>query len=193
MNLRDLMISKVRVKLLEIFFADPNEMFYVRDLVRKTKEEINAVRRELLHLEKSGLVKKEPRGNRLYYWLRRDYPFYSDLSSMIAKTTGLGGKIVKNRAKLGRISSVLFSGKFTKRLTKGTQPVDVLIIGEVVLPELAALIREEEKNRDSEINYTVMSLEEFTFRKKRHDPFLMEIIYGPRVMILGQEEDLLLE
>lgn len=193
MNLRDLMISKVRVKLLEIFFADPNEMFYVRDLVRRTNEEINAVRRELLHLEKSGLVKKEPRGNRLYYWLKKDYPFYSDLSSMIAKTTGLGGKIVKNRAKLGRISSVLFSGKFTKRLTKGSQPVDVLIIGEVVLPELAALIREEEKNRDSEINYTVMSLEEFTFRKKRHDPFLMEIIYGPRVMILGQEEDLLLE
>ena len=45
--LRDLMVSKVRVKLLQIFLSQPKEMFYVRQLVRATGEEINAVRREL--------------------------------------------------------------------------------------------------------------------------------------------------
>jgi len=58
MELRDLFISKVRVKLLQIFFDDPNELYYVRQLVRKAGEEINAVRRELNHLEQPGLLKK---------------------------------------------------------------------------------------------------------------------------------------
>ncbi len=70
--LSDLLISKTRVKLLEIFLADITQMYHVRDLVRRANEEINAVRRELAHLEKCGVVKKEPRGNRLYYWFRTD-------------------------------------------------------------------------------------------------------------------------
>lgn len=184
------MISKVRVKLLEVFLSDPNEMYHVRDLVRRTKEEINAVRRELAHMETSGMVKKEPRGNRLYYWARHDYPFYSDLCSMVAKTTGLGAKIVKNKAKIGRLSFVLFSGKFVKRLERGEQEVDILVVGNVVMPELAAAVKEEEQARGQEINYTVMTSDEFSFRKERKDPFLMGILSGPRVMIIGQEEDL---
>jgi len=59
-----------------------------------------------------------------------------------------------------------------------------------VLPELAALIRKEESKRGKEINYTVMSKEEFEFRKKRRDPFLQGIMAGSRVMIIGNEEEL---
>ena len=76
--LKDLFISKTRVKLLETFLSDPTQMYHVRDLVRKTGDEINAVRRELARMEVLGLVKKEPRGNRLYYWFRHDYQFYVD-------------------------------------------------------------------------------------------------------------------
>jgi hypothetical protein len=68
--------------------------------------------------------------------------------------------------------------------------VDVLVVGEVVLPELAALIRAEEEKRGQEINYTVMTPEEFIFRKRRRDPFLLGILGGPRVMIIGEEEEL---
>jgi DNA-binding transcriptional ArsR family regulator len=190
MALRDLFISKVRVKLLETFLSFPKEMFFVRDLSRKTGEEINAVRRELTHLEKVGLVKKEPRGNRIYYWLDKTYPFYPELVRMVAKSTGLGAEILKNRQKLGRITNVLFSTKFVKWAERGTEEVDVLVVGEVVLPELAALIRAEEEKRGQEINYTVMTPEEFIFRKRRRDPFLLGILGGPRVMIIGEEEEL---
>ena len=100
MELRDLFISKVRVKLLQIFFDNPNELYYVRQLVRKAGEEINAVRRELERLEKTGFLKKEPRGNRLYYWLNKSSLYFDDLASMIAKNIGLGKEIIKNRNKL---------------------------------------------------------------------------------------------
>jgi len=35
----------------------------------------------------------------------------------------------------------------------------------------------------------VFSREEFDFRKTRRDPFIMEILYGSRVMIVGSEEE----
>lgn len=163
----------------------------MRGIVRETNEEINAVRRELTKMEKDGVLEKEPRGNRIYYSLRSDYPLFGDLISMVAKTTGLGRAIIENRNKIGRVSFVMFSGKFVRHKEhKMDDDVDVLVVGEVVLPELASIIRAEETLREHEINYTAMTREEFDFRKKRRDPFLLGILSGSRVMIIGDEEDL---
>jgi hypothetical protein len=187
----DLITSKSRVKLLKVFLTEPAQMFHVRELVRRTGDEINAVRRELAHLQSKGVLQKEPRANRVYYYLNKNYEFYFDLLRIGTKTLGLGGKILENRVKLGRIKYAMFSGKFVRRLPKGPEDVDMMVVGSIVLPELALLVREEEKRLDTEINYTVMTEEEFDFRKKKRDPFIQSILYGSRVMILGDEESML--
>ncbi len=190
-SLSDLITSKVRIKILELFLSNPNEMYHVRGIVREIKEEINAVRRELAKLEEAGIIKKEARGNRIYYWARNEYPMFGDLISLVSKTTGLGSILVTNRTKIGKVSFVMFSGKFARRKPrKKEDEVDILIVGDIVLPELAAVIRAEESKRGKEINYTVMSREEFDFRKKRRDPFLLGILAASRVMVIGDEEDL---
>ena len=190
-DISNIITSKVRIKILELFFKDLSEIYHVRGMVREVGEEINAVRRELERLEKAGILKKETRGNRLYYWARKDYDFFGDLLSMVSKTTGLGAEIISNKKKIGKMSFVMFSGKFVRRKDrKKDDGVDILIVGDVVLPELANLVRIEESKRGKEINYTVMSREEFDFRKKRRDPFLLGILSKSRVMVLGDEASL---
>lgn len=190
-ELNDIITSRVRVKIIELFMADTRELYHVRGIVREIKEEINAVRRELDRFDKAGILKKENRGNRLYYWIRQDYPFYGDLLSMVAKTKGLGQELIANKGKLGKVTFIMFSGRFVSRKDRRRDDdVDILVVGEVVLPELAAIIRKEESKRGKEINYTVMSKEEFDFRKKRRDPFLSGILSGSRIMVIGDEDDL---
>jgi hypothetical protein len=190
-SLEDIITSKVRIKVIEVFFSNPKEMYHVRGLVREVKEEINAVRRELNRLETAGLLKKETRGNRIYYWPREDYPMYGDLISLVAKTRGLGGDIVNNKAKIGKPAFVMFSGRFARyEKRKKEDDVDILVVGEIVLPELATLIRAEESKRAHEINYTVMSREELDFRKKRRDPFIQGVLSNSRIMVIGDEDAL---
>jgi len=189
--LADLITSQSRIKLLNVLLAQPSEMFHVRELVRRTGDEINAVRRELLFLEKKGILTREPRANRVYYSLSKNYPFYFDLLRMGAKVTGLGDAILKNRIKVGKIKYAMFSGKFARRMEKKSTDVDFVIVGTIVLPELAILIRDEEKRLGREINYTVMTEEEFSFRKKKRDPFILSVLLGSRVMLYGDEESML--
>jgi len=189
--LSDLITSKSRVKLLSIFLGNPFEMLHVRELVRRTGDEINAVRRELLFLEKKGILSREPRANRVYYSLSKNYPFYFDLLRIGVKTVGLGTDILMNRAKLGKIKYAMFSGKFARRVKAEPDEINLLLVGTVVLPELTLLIRAEEKRLNTEINYTVMSEDEFDFRKKRRDPFILSILSGSRVMLIGDEESML--
>ena len=189
--LEDLITSKSRIKLLKVFLADPFEMFHVRHLVRKTGDEINAVRRELSFLEKKGILEREPRANRVYYYLSKNYSFYFDLLKIGSKTVGLGAAILKNRVKLGKIKYAMFSGNFVRRQKKKDDQVDFLIVGTIVLPELSLLIRQEEARLSTEINYTLMTEDEFEFRKKRRDPFIEGILSGSRILLIGDEESLL--
>jgi DNA-binding transcriptional ArsR family regulator len=189
-SLGDFIVSKVRVKLLKSLLENPKEMYHVRELVRRTNEEINAVRRELQRMEEGGMVKKESRGNRLYYWFNLEYPYFQELLQMVSKATGLGFAIRKNRGKIGKISFVMFSGEFVRHEERRSpDQVDVLVIGDVVLPELANVIRQEETKRKTEINYSPMTKEEFEFRKSRRDPFILGILSGTRVMVLGTDID----
>jgi len=190
-ELGDFITSKVRIKILELLYSDVTEMYHVRGIVREIKEEINAVRRELKRLEEAGIVRKEGRGNRGYYWGRPDYPLFGDFVSMINKLTGLGKEIINNKAKLGRLNYVMFSGRFARHKEPSKEDeVDVLVVGDIVLAQLATLIRVEESKRGREINYTVMSRDELEFRKKRRDPFLLGIMGSGRVMVWGDEEGL---
>lgn len=189
--LSDLITSKSRVTLLNVFLSNPYEMFHVRECVRRTGDEINAVRRELLFLEKHGILQKEQRANRLYYSLDKEYAFYFDLLALGVKTIGLGKEFIDNKAKLGKIKWAMFSSKFVRRVKGNPEDVDFMVIGTIVLPELAALVRAEEQRLATEINYTAMTEEEFKFRKVRNDPFISNILSGGRVMLWGDEETML--
>lgn len=190
--LEDIIISRVRVKILTLFLTHPGTIFHVRDIVRKVDEEINAVRRELAHMEKAGMVKKEQRANRLFYTMRRDYPLYFELLELIGKTSGLGSDIIRQRAKLGKIRFAMLSGRYLRGIgRRSNNDVDLLVVGTLVLPELSQLVKAEEVRRGREINYTVMTEEEYLFRKRRRDPFVLSILEGSRVMIVGDEEEMI--
>jgi DNA-binding transcriptional ArsR family regulator len=185
-SLADLITSRVRIKILTTFFTSPTKSFYVRELTRVTSEQINAVRRELLNLQKRGILSNQKRGNRVYYSLRPDHLFYEDLLRMITKTTDLGQALIKNRLKLGKIKFIMLSGRFARRLPPQKEQVDLLIIGDVVMAQLSELVK-----KFGDINYSVMSAEEFEFRKTRRDPFILKVISSSRLMLYGDEEDLL--
>jgi len=119
--MQDLIVSRVRVKMLELFFQQSEEMYYVREITRLIKEEINAVRRELERLTGCGLLKSEQRGNRLYYSLNKKYLYFQELQQMVAKNTNLGKKIKKYRRKLGSLSFVMFSGRFVRGIKKNSK------------------------------------------------------------------------
>lgn len=189
-SMQDFIMSKVRLKLITEFLSNPTEMFYIRQLTRNLDEEINAVRRELLHLTARGMLKDEKRGNRIYYSFNKNYLFHKELLSMVGKSTGLGLSIAKAAPKLGKLKYVMISGRFLRQMPRAKDTVDLLIVGDVILPQLSDLIREQEAKLSREINYTVMTEEELAYRKTHNDPFIARILEGSRVMIIGDEEDL---
>lgn len=188
-SLDALFISKVRLKILQVFLMNPGSLLYVRELVRLVDEEVNAVRRELDRLHKIGLLRSEERANRLYYQLRPDFPFYPELLRMFAKTTDLGGDIIQHANDIGKIKHAVISAAFVKGRVARQHEVDLLIVGRINSTALSDIVKESQQRHGHEINYTIMTEEEFIFRKGRRDPFVTGFLQQTWINLLGDEEE----
>lgn len=189
--MEELFVSKVRVKILTLFLSSQENLFHVREIVRRVEEEINAVRRELARMEKFGMVSSEWRANRRLYRFRKDYKFYPEILGMVVKSAGLGYNIVTGKAKLGKIKFAFLSTRFVKNLQSSTDDVDILVVGQIVLPELQTMISDEQAKREREINYSFMDEAEFNFRVRRRDPFILRVLIQPKIMLIGDEVEML--
>ena len=77
--------------------------------------------------------------------------------------------------------------RFIKNELSGSEDVDLLVVGQIVVPELQALVADEQAKREREINYSFMDEQEFNFRVRRRDPFILKVLVQPKYMLIGDE------
>ena len=85
----------------------------------------------------------------------------------------------------------MLNGRFARNLPRQADEVDLLVVGKVIMPQLSILVRTFEAKAKREVNYTVMTEEEISYRKTRRDPFIISVLSGSRVMLVGDEQELL--
>ncbi|PIZ46169.1 hypothetical protein CO180_01120 [candidate division WWE3 bacterium CG_4_9_14_3_um_filter_41_6] len=189
-ELLDLFTSRVRLKILQVFIPQPDKMFFVREVTRMVGEEVNAVRRELERMHATGLLRIEKRANRVYYQARTDFLFYNELLRMIGKTTGLAYVLSTELNTLGKLKYVLIATAFIRGRTSGPNDIDLVLVGDVTLDKLQVIIRKYEAEAKREVNYTVMTEDEFAFRRDRGDAFVASLLSQPQVVLVGDEVEL---
>ncbi len=189
--LKHLIPSKTRRKILKIFFLNSNENFYLRKIVRDINEEVNAVKRELDILYSAKLLKRERRLNKVFYRLNKNWIYYNEFLKIIAKGSYFVKPFLKNISKLGKIKYIVISDKLIKKIPIKENEIYILIVGIIVVPEVSGIINQIEKQFGQEINYTVMTEKEFSFRKKNNDPFIWRFLRQSKIMLGGSEDDLM--
>lgn len=193
--------SKTRVKLLQLFYSNPNRSFYVREITRKIDEQINSVRRELSNLLNIGIITSDNTNNRLYYEVNQKFEFYKPLQEIfgggVKKSIGKktvpvqdGASVVDDDLKaVGHIELAVFTGQFTRDESAG---VDVFIVGEVNPNALQKFVEQLEAKENKSIRYAVMSLPDFQYRQQIRDRFAVAITQSKK-QVLVDTQNLLAE
>jgi len=179
--------SKTRLKLLQIFFRDPNERFFVRELVRLSDTQINAVRRELATLIRAGVIMEEGENVEAntrckFYKLNLESMLHDELRALIVKAQVMGEQAFADQIKkLGDVSFLLLSGRF---VGEPDLPTDVLLVGNVPERSVKKIVRQFENKLGFDIRYTLMSKGEFIERKQVIDRFLYKLFEGKNIKVV---------
>jgi len=175
--------SRTRVKLLVLFTNGIRRPYYVRELTRLTKERVNSIRREVENLRRIGLLTTHLRKGKKYYVVNPKFPILEDLARMMGKTgKPLQDRLFEGIKKVGSVKLVLLTGIFSQ---SPKAPTDLLIVGEVHEQSLKTFVMGIEEELGSEINYTVMSITEFEYRKNMNDNFLREVYAANHVELVN--------
>ncbi len=184
--------SKTRVKLLQLFYSNPNRSFYVREITRKIDEQINSVRRELANLLSVGIIKSDTTNNRLYYEVNQGYEFYGSLSNIfggkkkvVAKEVQTASDELSGLKSIGNIELAFFSGQFTR---DDNAPIDLFIVGDVNHTQLGKYVAELEQKEGKEIRYAAIDAKEFAYRRQVKDRFVSTVLHSKKQVLIDKEK-----
>lgn len=192
--------SKTRVKLLQLFYTNPNRSFYVREITRKIEEQINSVRRELANLQSIGIITSDTSNNKVYYEVNQQYQFFSPLSELFGGKTA---RVKRNTKKqqvaaesellkpdeatdykhLGQVDALVLMGQFTRDEQSG---VDVLVVGNVNTNAVQKYVTELEEQEGKDLRYTVFSLDEFRYRLQIKDRFTSNVLLSKKQVLVDK-------
>jgi len=182
--------SRVRAKVLAAFFLYPGEIYNAWVLAQRLGESYSAVWKELVRLEGLGILISEQRGNSKDYQVNLACPIVPELRSIVLKTEGAGMVINEKLQEMGSVKEAFIYGSYASGDADRLSDLDLMIIGELNLDQLAPVISELERELNRPINYVIYSEEEWNKKALVKDPFWENVTSAPKVMIIGGDNAL---
>jgi predicted nucleotidyltransferase len=162
--------------------------FYLREVAQEARVPVQAVQRELARLVRTGILSRSDRGRRSYYRVDTTCPIYPELRGLVLKTSGLGEELRQALSDHSwGIELAFIHGSFAAGTDRVDSDVDLIIVGEIDLPSFNRWLAERERLLKRRINYTHFTRKELTRRLEDGDEFVANVLSGPRVMLVGDE------
>jgi len=188
--LESLISSKIKRAILNKFLTNPEEKYYVRQLAIIINASVGTIHRELVKLEESGILISEKLGNLRFFCINKRNPLYKELKEMIFKTEGIKGRMEAELKLIKGIKAAFIYGSFAKKEERRDSDIDLLLIGDIDDHKLVSRISDLEKEFDREINYTVYTVQEFNEKKKNNNLFILDVLNGQKIFLIGDKDDL---
>ncbi len=184
------LFSSTRAELLSLFFNNPDEKFYLREIARHIGKDAAGIKRELDALVKMGLLGVEKRGVQKYYSVDKSSPIFSEMKGLIFKTTGVQGSIKAVLSRLKGVQAAFIYGSYAKGSEQEDSNINLMVLGQVNITELNDVVMGLEEKLKREIDYLAFDEQEYRKRKEAKDPFIREIVKGKKIFLLGKEDDI---
>ncbi len=185
--------SKTRVKLLNLFLNNPEKTFYVREITRLIDEQVNSVRRELKNLEDIKAVNSATEDRKLFYGINQRFKYYIPLRAIFAGIDVDEESIIKEKEQGWRYDTsdidkdlgiLIISGV----LVKGSESdIDMILVGNNSKKQLSDWAKNIEKQEGRDLNYVILSMEEFYYRYTSSDVFINGIFQNEHRIIVDRE------
>ncbi len=188
--LTTLFSSRVRAKVVAAFFLSPGEKHNAWELAQRLGESYSAVWKELGRLEGLGILTSEQRGNSKDYQVNKACPIAHELRSIVLKTEGVGMLLKRKLQEMDSVNEAFIYGSYASGEADVRSDLDVMIIGEVKLNQLAPVISDLENELNRPINYVIYSEEEWNEKLAVNDPFVESVTRSPKIMLIGGDHAL---
>ena len=187
----DLLFPKTRRDILAATLLHPEKWWYLSDLARALDAVPQALRRDLNRLVAAGILQQRADGNRVYFKPDPGCPILRELQSIFLKTAGLVNvlhEVLKPYSK--DIKSAFVHGSIARGEELSSSDIDLMIIGDVALSEIASSLKKAEGRLSRPVNPTVYTQSEYPTKFRQGHNFITTVHNSEKLFVLGTQDDL---
>ncbi len=189
-SLPSLLFPEYRRRVLGLLLLRPDEALHGREIARRTGLPAGTITRELTKLAEVGLLKRTKRGNQQVYSADTSGPIFTELASILRKTSGLADVLVQALAPAApKLRLAFVFGSVARGQETSGSDVDVMLIGDLGFREAVELLHPCQATLGREVNPKLFSAREFT-DKAATEPFLIDVLAKPKIFLIGNAHDL---
>jgi len=185
-----LITSSARVKVLKLLLLNEDQRYYQREIAELAGLPVRAVQREGAKLAEIGLLRRIEDGNRIYFQANPVCPIFPELKRILLKTVALEFLLGESLSRDRQIEVAFIYGSYAANQESSTSDVDLFVIGSILSRELSTAVRPVQADIQREINYHLVTPGEFRERIEKGDGFLRNVLEGPKIFVVGNEETL---
>jgi predicted nucleotidyltransferase len=177
--------------LVEILVRSPDRPLYRGELARRLDVPGSSLQRPLAALVGTGVLRKVRHGREVLFEVDRANPFLPELLGLLRKTRGLADVVRHALEPLrGRIDVAFIFGSFATASARTTSDVDVMVIGDASVGDLASPLHDAEEALGREVNAIAYTATAVRSRVLAKSHFLLTVLEQPRLLIVGTEPEL---
>ncbi|MBI2356376.1 MAG: hypothetical protein HYV13_04200 [Candidatus Doudnabacteria bacterium] len=185
--LTQLLSSKPKGRLINLFLAHPNRSFALTQLRADSGMNTVLLAKTIKELRKIDFLSQTEKNRKKYYQVNKHFALYPELLSMLRKMKhSPADSMAKKAAKVGDCKLVVLTGVFAGHPRVET---DVLFVGRVSGARLSKFLRFASKMAEAEVNYTVLTPQEFEYRKIMNDRFVKNILENNPVVVVDKTKN----
>lgn len=191
-SLADALFTPVQQRVLSLLFGQPDRRFQSTELIRLAQGGVGAAHRQLVRLEKAGLVEVTRIGNQKHYRARRQSPVFAELQGLITKTVGLIEPLrTALEANTASIRAAFVFGSIAKGSDHAGSDIDLIVISDTLrYPDLFEALQAAEATLARPVHPTVMSIASWRAKKSREGSFAARVAAQPKLFVIGSADDL---
>jgi predicted nucleotidyltransferase len=187
----DALFPLVRQRVLGVLLSRPDVALHLREIARQAGLAPATVQREVMTLAHAGVLVRQQVGRQVVYAPSPDCNVIPELRRLVFKTVGLAGVVAEALRPLGeRVQHAALFGSTAAGTALPDSDVDLLVVGEASLTELADRLREARAVIGREVNIVSMSREALEAALQGGDAFLRNVLSGPHVALKGDWDEL---
>lgn len=168
--------SSVIQKVLTYFFVNSEAKHYINELARILELDPKNLYRKLKEMEEEGLLLSEILGKQKYYFLNNSFLLLGQYKAIFNKTIGIENLLKKLVDSNNGITKAYIFGSYAKNRMDSHSDIDLLIVGNCSVLEIAEKIAKLEKCIGREINLLNLSFDEYEKRKNKKGDLINNIL-----------------
>lgn len=182
--LEDIIDSKTDSAVLSFFLSAPERSYSVMEISKRLNLPHQKAVHSLNKLSGQGQLSSFSKRGKKYYLINNKYKLLPQLREYWKKQgPKYYDEFLGAIRKLGNIKAAFLSGLFTGY---PNLPVDILLVGKVNLQKLSDFLKVTEKLMGQEINYSIMTVDEFELRRDTFDKFIKDIFDYRHITVVDE-------